>query len=82
MRPEINRKKPISNSEPMITDFGTRKVSRQNFSRIVALPKIALQDCGQEITQVNVMLVEFNGEKFIQLTPIKSKGEENNECHF
>ena len=60
-------------------DFGTRKISRQNFSRIVALPKAALQDCGQEITQVNVKLVEFDGKRFIQLTPIKSKVEENNE---
>lgn len=76
MRKNASKSKPVSDS-PRITDFGTRKVSRQNFSRIVALPKLALQDCGQEITQVNVKLVEFDGKKFIQLTPIRSKGEEN-----
>jgi hypothetical protein len=64
--------------EPVITDFGTRKVSRQNFSRIVALPKLALQDRGHEATHVNVKLVEFDDEKFIQLTPIKI-GDENDE---
>jgi len=58
-------------SSPMITDFGIRKVSRQNFSRIVALPKLALLDGGYEATHVNVKLVEFDDEKFIQLTPIK-----------
>ena len=71
-------KKARSNLEPKITDFGTRKVSRQNFSRIVALPKIALQYHGYEIRQVNVKLVEFDDKRFIQLTPIKL-GDENDE---
>ena len=71
-------KKDDSKSEPKITDFGTRKVSRQNFSRIVALPKLALLYRGQETTHVNVKLVEFDDQKFIQLTPIKL-GDENDE---
>ena len=70
-------KMPISNSL-MVTDFGLRKVSRQNFSRIVALPKLALLCRGQEITHVNVKLFEFDDVKFIQLTPIKL-GDENDE---
>lgn len=40
---------------------------------------MALQDRGQEIELVNVKLVEFDGEKFIKLTPIKTMGEENIE---
>lgn len=76
---KFTNKKPTSNLEPTVTDFGTRKVSRQNFSRIVALPKLALLDRGHEVTHVNVKLVEFDGEKFIELTPIRSEGEESNE---
>ncbi len=60
-------------SEPVITDFGTRKVSQQNFSKIVALPKTALENCGIT-TQVNVKLVQWGDERFIQLTPINEKG--------
>ena len=60
-------------SEPVVIDFGTRKISRQNFSRIVALPKMALQNRGKEITEVNVKLVQFKGERLIQLTPIGNK---------
>jgi len=76
---KFTNKKQTSNSEPMVIDFGTRKISRQNYSRMVALPKMALQDRGQEITLVNVKLVEFDGEKFIKLTPRKTIGEENIE---
>jgi len=61
-------------SEPVITDFGMRKVSQQNFSKIVALPKTALENCGIT-TQVNVKLVQWEDEKFIQLTPINEKGD-------
>lgn len=60
------------NQEPVITDFGTRKISQQNFSKIVALPRMALENCGIT-SQVNVKLVQYNGEKLIQLTPIESK---------
>ena len=63
----------IKNSEPVVIDFGTRKISRQNFSRIVTLPKMALQNRGKEITEVNVKLVQFKGERLIQLTPIGNK---------
>ena len=62
-------------SQPVITDFGTRKVSQQNFSKIVALPKTALENCGIT-TQVNVKLVQWDDEKFIQLTPVNEKGDE------
>ncbi len=69
-------KTKASMSERMVTDFGIRKVSQQNFSKIVALPKMALDNCGIT-TEVNVKLVQFDGEKFIELIPVKSKGDEN-----
>jgi len=59
--------------DPIETDFGQRQVSHQNFSRIVALPKIALQNCGIK-SQVTVTLVQQNGEKFLKISPVKSKG--------
>ncbi len=56
-----------------ITDFGVRQVSHQNFSRIVALPKLALQNCGID-SQVSVKLIQQNGEKFLKLSPVENKG--------
>ena len=53
-----------SNHEPMVIDFGNRAISSQNFSKIVALPKTALINCGVESTMVNVKLVQDNGEKY------------------
>lgn len=61
---------------PMVTDFGTRTISSQNFSRIVTLPKTALINCGKECTMVNVKLVQQDGEKFLKLTPIAKKETE------
>jgi len=58
-----------------ITDFGIRQVSHQNFSRIVALPKLALQNCGID-SQVSVKLIQQNGEKFLKLSPTENKGVE------
>lgn len=57
-------------SEPVITDFGMRKVSQQNFSKIVALPKTALDNC-RITTHVNVKLVQSGDERYIKLTPVK-----------
>jgi len=65
-------------SEPVITDFGMRKVSQQNFSKIVALPKTALENCGIT-THVNVKLVQWEDERFIQLTPVNEKGGDKTE---
>lgn len=66
-----------SGNWPMVTDFGTRAISSQNFSKIVTLPKTALTNCGIETTKVNVKLVQDNGEKYIKLTPVcQTKGKE------
>ena len=64
-------------SEPLITDFGTRKISQQNFSKILALPKTALDNCGIT-SHVNVKLVQWEKERFIQLSPVNDKGSKNN----
>jgi len=61
-----------------ITDFGIRQVSHQNFSRIVALPKLALQNCGID-SQVSVKLIQQNGEKFLKLSPTENKGGDKTE---
>lgn len=56
---------------PVVMNFGTRKISDQNFSKMIALPKTALANCSpEEIARVNVQLVQDNGEKYIKLTPV------------
>lgn len=62
--------KQVGDSEPMIVDYGNRTISTQNFSKIVALPKTALKNCGINTTQINVKLVQENGEKYLKLTPV------------
>jgi hypothetical protein len=77
MRKDAKNRKPNGDSEPVITEFGTRKISNQNFSKMVALPKTALMNCGSNTTQVDVKLVQQNGERFIKLTPIcDAKGDQ------
>ena len=61
-----------SNAET-ITDFGTRQLNKQNFSRTVVLPKTALKNCGcnpDDDCEVNVSLVQNADEKFLKITPI------------
>ena len=60
-----------SNSEQAVIDFGIRKISNQNFSKMIAIPKDALRNCGDgKATAVKVKLVQQNGERFIKLIPI------------
>ena len=71
------KNKKLDSNSPMVTDFGNRTISTQNFSKIVALPKTALINCGVKYPKVNVKLVQDNGERYIKLTPIcQTKGEE------
>jgi hypothetical protein len=72
------KKNADSNLESTVTDFGNRKISAQNFSKIVALPKTALISCGNP-RKVNVKLVESNGKKCIMLTPVPKTPEEEIE---
>lgn len=65
------QKSKQDNDGVMVTDFGTRKILSQNFSRLVAIPKIALSNCGlREAFLVNVKLVQENDTKYIKITPI------------
>ncbi len=57
------------------TDFGTRTIHNQNFSKMVAFPKTALENLGENITEVDVSLVQENGTRYIKLAP--TKGERN-----
>ena len=70
MKKNTSQKKS-SNSEQAVIDFGTRKISNQNFSKMVAIPKDALRNCGDgKAMAVKVKLVQQNGERFIKLVPI------------
>jgi len=61
-----------SESESFETDFGDRKVSHINQSRMVAIPKMALKNCcgtADDLT-VSVSMIQKDGEKFLKLTPL------------
>ena len=63
---------PEEESEFIETEFGNRKVSHINQSRMVAIPKMALQNlCGttDDLT-VKVSMVQKGKEKFLKLVPI------------
>ncbi len=65
-------KKPNEESEFIETEFGDRKVSHINQSRMIALPKMALQNaCGtSDGLSMTISLVQRGKEKFLKLTPI------------
>lgn len=64
-------KKQSKINTPMVTDFGIRKISNQNFSKVIAIPKIALANCGSSRTsKLKVELVQERGQRFIKLTPV------------
>jgi len=66
------RQKNIASNE-IVTDFGTRKINIQNFSRTVVLPKTALFNCGDsKADQVNVQLVQSGNERYLKLIPTRA----------
>ncbi len=72
MKPKAEVIEPESESEFIETDFGERKVSHINQSRMVAIPKMALKNvCGtaDDLT-VKVSLVQKGKDKFLKLVPI------------
>jgi len=75
--------KQVQNHSELEVEFGSRKISNQNFSKMVAIPKTALQNCGCNLDdkdlKVNVALVQKDDTKFIKLTPICEKGNEKLE---
>ena len=76
-------RKYVQKTAESITDFGSRQVNRQNFSRTVVLPKTALENCGCNLDdrdiKVNVSLVQKDDVKFIKLTPICETQESKDE---
>jgi len=52
------------------TDFGTRKITSQNFSRVISLPRTALDNLGTT-TNLKVELVQERGEKYLKLSPAR-----------
>jgi len=68
----LHKSKPNEESEFFETDFGDRKVSHINQSRMIALPKMALQNaCGTtDGLTMSISLVQKGKEKFLKLVPI------------
>jgi len=62
-------KKPSKIIPKMVTDFGVRKISNQNFSKVIALPKTALQNCGVN-EKLRVELIQEGENKFLKLSPV------------
>ena len=81
-------KKSIDESETdevFTTDYGDRKVSHINQSRMIAMPKMALKNCcgtADDLT-VNVsMIQDSNGERFLKVKPLcepKVKASDDDE---
>ena len=68
-----SKTKPKEESDDFFeTEFGDRKVSHINQSRMIALPKMALQNaCGtSDDLTMTISLVQRGKEKFLKLVPI------------
>ena len=66
------KSEPKEVSEFFETEFGLRKVSHINQSRMIAIPKMALKNvCGTaDHLTVKVSMVQKGKEKFLKLVPI------------
>jgi hypothetical protein len=64
----MTSRRVVTTTKSVVTDFGTRAISNQNFSKMIAIPKIALKNCGAD-KRVNVSLVQSGNERYIKLTP-------------
>lgn len=71
-------KNQIGNEMPTVIDFGKRTISNQNFSKMVALPKQALANCGGEKAKhVEVSLVQDKNERYLKLTPVCKREDDS-----
>ena len=68
-------------SEFLETDFGNRKISHINQSRMIALPKVALENAcgGTDDLTVNVRLVQNGTERYLKLVPVCNAESEEDE---
>jgi len=73
------KSKPNQVSEFFETDYGPRKVSHINQSRMIAIPKMALKNvCGTaDNLTVNVSTVQNGKEQFLKLVPICNIDDED-----
>ena len=62
-----------SKKKELITDFGKRKINKQNWSKTVVLPKTALDNCSVTAKEVNIQLVQTDKEKYLKITPIPTR---------
>jgi len=70
----VNNKSKESRSECKELDLGERRVSRMNFSYIVTLPKIFVQNTakGKIITLVRITMLK---DGCLKLTPVREEDE-------
>ena len=63
----------LDKAKDVIIDFGTRAITKQNFSRMFCIPKSALVNLGiTSEDKVKVELVECpeDDERYLKLTPV------------
>ena len=77
----LHKSKPDEESEFIETEFGERKVSHINQSRMIAIPKMALQNvCGTtDYLTMKVSMVQKGKEKFLKLVPICNTIDEDDD---
>ena len=74
---EINSKKGKKLRNPNtansnVTSFGLRKISKNNTTNTITLPRVAIENCIDGRTKkFKIELVQQKGEKFIKLSPTK-----------
>jgi hypothetical protein len=71
----IDSNKNHKTTEPMITQFGRRSVSLQNYSHIFCIPSQALANLGNP-KHLEVTLVMQNGLRFLKLSPVVEQNKE------
>jgi len=55
-------------SEVVETNFGTRSLNKQNNNKTIVVPKVCLENLGDDTDKMKVSLVQSaNGKKFIKL---------------
>lgn len=65
-----NTRKP-NTATPNVTAFGERKISKNNTTNTITLPRIALENCGGRTKKFKVDLIQDKNGKHILLTPVK-----------
>ncbi len=62
-------------SNDTVIPFGTKRVPRYNYSRVLTLDKKLLQICGCDVSpeaeiEIKIELVKTSDESYIKLTPV------------